>query len=43
MLDALIDWDDENDLQGNVQHIVDNGLTVLEVEEVLRHPTAVTA
>jgi hypothetical protein len=38
MVHALIDWDDEGDPHGNVQHIADNGLTVHEVEEVLRHP-----
>jgi hypothetical protein len=38
MLDALVDWDDEGDPHGNVQHIADHGLTVDEVEEVLRNP-----
>ena len=37
MVDALIDWDDEGDPHGNVQHIADKGLTVHEVEEVLQH------
>ncbi|MGE3818780.1 MAG: hypothetical protein AB7I30_05045 [Isosphaeraceae bacterium] len=32
----LIAWDDEDDPQGNVQHVATNGLTVEEVEEVLR-------
>src|SRR5262249_52810411 len=28
MQDALIDWDDEDDPHGNVQHIAENGPTV---------------
>jgi uncharacterized DUF497 family protein len=31
----LIAWDDEDDPQGNVQHIAANGLTIEEVEQVL--------
>ncbi len=38
MLDALIDWDDEDDPLGNVQHIAANGLTVDEVADVLLDP-----
>jgi hypothetical protein len=38
MLDALIDWDDEDDLHGNVQHIAEHGLTTDEVADVLRDP-----
>src|SRR4051794_12936019 len=36
----FIDWDDESDPRGNVQHIAANGVTVHEVEEVLNDPTA---
>ena len=32
----LIVWDDEDDPRGNVQHIAANGLTIEEVEGVLR-------
>jgi hypothetical protein len=35
MIDAVIAWDMEDDPDGNVQHIVDNGITVEEVEDVL--------
>ncbi len=40
MLFDFIDWDDEDDPRGNVQHIAANGITVEEVEEVLNDPTA---
>jgi hypothetical protein len=33
-----IDWDDEDDIDGNVQHIAAAGLTPEEVEDVLRSP-----
>ena len=32
----LIAWDDEDDPRGNVLHIAANGLTIEEVEQVLR-------
>jgi hypothetical protein len=35
MIDAIVAWDTEDDPQGNVQHIAQNGLTMEEVEEVL--------
>jgi hypothetical protein len=35
MVDAIVAWDTEDDPQGNVQHIAQNGLTMEEVEEVL--------
>jgi hypothetical protein len=35
MIDAVIAWDMEDDPDGNVQHIVDNDISVEEVEEVL--------
>ena len=38
--DALVNWDDEDDPRGNVQHIADNGLTPDEVESVLLDPDA---
>ena len=31
----FIEWDDEADPNGNVQHIAANGVTVDEVEDVL--------
>jgi hypothetical protein len=40
MQDAFINWDDEDDPQGNVQHIAEHGLTVAEIEEVLRDPNS---
>ena len=37
MLDFdVIEWDDEDDLRGNVEHIAAAGLTPAEVEAVLR-------
>ena len=33
--DALIDWDDADDEQGNTAHIAEHGLTADEVESVL--------
>ena len=36
----FIDWDDEDDPRGNVQHIAANGITVYEVEDVLNDPAA---
>jgi uncharacterized DUF497 family protein len=32
-------WDDEDEPDGNVQHIAEHGLTVEDVEHVLRNPT----
>jgi hypothetical protein len=32
-------WDDENDPDGNVEHIAEHDLTVEDVEHVLRNPT----
>jgi hypothetical protein len=34
----FIDWDDEDDMAGNVWHIASAGLTPDEVEDVLRSP-----
>ncbi len=34
----LIAWDDEDEPGGNVQHIATNGLTIEEIEQVLRDP-----
>ena len=33
--DALIDWDDADDLDGNTAHIAEHGLTPAEVESAL--------
>jgi uncharacterized DUF497 family protein len=35
MIDALIAWDMDDDLEGNLQHIAEHGITAEEVEEVL--------
>jgi hypothetical protein len=35
MIDAVIAWDTEDDPDGNVQHIAQNGIAMDEVEEVL--------
>jgi hypothetical protein len=40
MLVDFINWDDEGDPRGNVQHIAANGITVEEVEEVLNDPAS---
>jgi uncharacterized DUF497 family protein len=40
MEDALIDWDDASDPDGNAAHIAEHGLTPDEVESVLRDPRA---
>ena len=32
-------WDDENDPNGNVEHIAEHDLTVEDVEHVLKNPT----
>jgi len=32
-------WDDPDDPDGNVEHIAEHGLTIDEVEFVMRHPT----
>ncbi len=34
----MIAWDDEDDPQGNIQHIGANGLSIEEVEQVLQDP-----
>lgn len=33
-------WDDPDDLDGNVQHILEHGLEIEDVEEVLENPTS---
>lgn len=33
-------WDDPDDPNGNVQHIADHGLDIVDVEEVLANPTS---
>ena len=35
-----MDWDDDDDLKGNVQHIMDSELTKDEVEDVIFDPDA---
>src|SRR4029077_12601147 len=35
MIDAIVAWDAEDDPGGNVQHIIEHGITMEEVEEVL--------
>jgi uncharacterized DUF497 family protein len=40
MDDALVDWDDADDPDGNVAHIAEHDLTTEEVESVLLSPTA---
>jgi hypothetical protein len=37
MIEALIAWDDEDDPDGNIQHIADNDITPEEVMDVLRN------
>lgn len=32
-------WDDDDEPDGNVQHIADHGLTIEDVEHVLENPT----
>lgn len=39
MDDVLVAWDDPDDVQGNVAHIAEHGLTPEEYEEVLLDPT----
>lgn len=36
--DALIDWDDANEEDGNTAHVAEHGLTPEEVDSVLRDP-----
>ena len=36
-------WDLEDDPAGNVQHIADHGITMNEVEDVLRNPECIDA
>ena len=33
-------WDDENDPNGNVEHIAQHGLTIEDVEHVLANPAS---
>lgn len=33
-------WDDPDDTEGNVQHVAEHGLTIDEVEWVLKHPVS---
>ncbi|WP_261343963.1 hypothetical protein [Tautonia marina] len=33
--DALVAWDDEDDLSGNLHHVIEHGLSPDEVESVL--------
>ncbi|HEX3149554.1 MAG TPA: hypothetical protein VHR66_15880 [Gemmataceae bacterium] len=40
MEDALVDWDDADDPDGNTAHIAEHGLTPEEVESVLRDRNA---
>ena len=40
MEDALFDWDDPTDPDGNTAHIAEHGLTPDEVESVLRDRNA---
>lgn len=42
MADFAIVWDDEDDPNGNVQHIARHGLSPEEVEQVLRNPRNLT-
>lgn len=36
----VIDWDNEDDPTGNVQHIAEHGINPAEVEEILESPEA---
>jgi uncharacterized DUF497 family protein len=40
MKDALVDWDDPSDANGNTAHIAEHGLTPNEVESVFLNPHA---
>lgn len=40
MEDALVDWDDAADPDGNTAHVAEHGLTPAEVESVLLDPRA---
>jgi uncharacterized DUF497 family protein len=42
VIDAEIIWDDDDDPEGNVQHIAEHGLTIDEVESVLADPRSIT-
>jgi len=35
MIDAIVAWDAEDDSNGNVQHIIEHGITMEEVEVLL--------
>lgn len=43
MIDADILWDLDDDLDGNVQHIAEHGVTVEEAEAVSRDPRSRSA
>jgi len=43
VIDATVNWDLDDDPDGNVQHIAEHGVTVEEVEEVLNDPNTRTA
>jgi len=36
-------WDDPDDIEGNVQHVAEHGLTIDEVEHVLNNATGFDA
>jgi hypothetical protein len=40
MEDALVDWDEPSDADGNTAHIAEHGLTPEEVDSVLLDPDA---
>jgi uncharacterized DUF497 family protein len=40
MEDALVDWDEPGDPDGNTAHVAEHGLTQEEVESVLLNPKA---
>ena len=33
-------WDDEDDLRGNMQHVLDHGLSIEDVGDAMAHPAA---
>jgi uncharacterized DUF497 family protein len=39
MASVQIIWDDDDQPEGNVQHIAEHGLTIEDVEHVLENPT----
>ncbi len=42
MIDVIILWDLDDDADGNVQHVAEHGISVDEVEDVLRDPRSRT-